>query len=379
MRQSTFSAVAVLLGTVVGAGIFGVPYVISKVGLIPGFFYLILIGLVNVAIFLAYGEVVLRTKEEHQLSGHAEKYLNRTGKNLAGAVMIFSNLGALLVYLIGIGEFARVIFGKRFSFSSAFYSLIFFVIASLAILVGLRMIVIFEKIMVLVVMSVVAIFCFFGFPKIDFANLIYVDLKNILLPYGVLLFAYSGVSAVVYMKAVLEKKRLMKTAIWLGASLAFLIYFFFALAVVGVSGRKTSGEAITGLIGHLGGSIVILGALLGIMTMGTSFLTLGLTNKDIFTKDYHLPPLLAWALTCLVPLIIFLLRLVDFITVIGIIGSVAGGLNGILVLIIHRAAKKRGDVKPAYVFRMSKFLYYPLILVFVLGMIYEIVFLFIKK
>ena len=35
-------ALSILLGTVIGAGIFGIPYVIEKSGIIPGFFYFLI-------------------------------------------------------------------------------------------------------------------------------------------------------------------------------------------------------------------------------------------------------------------------------------------------------------------------------------------------
>ena len=44
-NKKFFSALAVLVGTCVGAGILAIPYVISKSGFAIGLFYLIFIGL----------------------------------------------------------------------------------------------------------------------------------------------------------------------------------------------------------------------------------------------------------------------------------------------------------------------------------------------
>ena len=45
-------AVSIFVGTVIGAGIFGIPYVINKSGIIPGFFYFLILGGVVLLIHL---------------------------------------------------------------------------------------------------------------------------------------------------------------------------------------------------------------------------------------------------------------------------------------------------------------------------------------
>ena len=59
---------------------------------------------------LMAGEIVLRTKKQHQLTGYAEKYLGKWGKRLMMFSMAFSIYGALTAYLIGEGEVLKAIF-----------------------------------------------------------------------------------------------------------------------------------------------------------------------------------------------------------------------------------------------------------------------------
>ena len=75
-------AAATLIGTIVGAGILGIPYVIAKAGFLYGFFIILLIGFAFLFLNLSTGEIVLRTKTQHQLTGYAEKYLGQWGKRL---------------------------------------------------------------------------------------------------------------------------------------------------------------------------------------------------------------------------------------------------------------------------------------------------------
>ena len=81
MNKNFLFALSVLLGTIVGAGIFGIPYVISKSGMIPGFFYFLILGGAVLLIHLFFGEIILRTKGEHRLVGLAQRYLGRWGRH----------------------------------------------------------------------------------------------------------------------------------------------------------------------------------------------------------------------------------------------------------------------------------------------------------
>ena len=78
-KRKFFAAAFTLTGTIVGAGILGLPYVFSRSGFFIGFFWLILLGLIMLFVNLCLGEISLRTKKIHQLPGYAEKYLGKKG------------------------------------------------------------------------------------------------------------------------------------------------------------------------------------------------------------------------------------------------------------------------------------------------------------
>ncbi len=75
MVKGVYKAIATLIGTIIGAGVLGLPYVISQAGFNLGLILILIIGLAVLYMNLFYGEVVLRTKTAHQLAGYAEKYL----------------------------------------------------------------------------------------------------------------------------------------------------------------------------------------------------------------------------------------------------------------------------------------------------------------
>ena len=370
MKSKLFSAVAIFTGMVVGAGIFGIPYVVSKIGFIPGVIYMIILGVIVGVQILAYGEVVSRTKEFHQATGYAEKYLGKWGKYAFTFSLMFGSYGAMLAYVIGMGD---VLGG-----SPMLYSLIFFMIASLAILVGLGVIVRVEKIMFSALLVVMTIIFAFGIRHINLDHLQSFDFSHAFLPYGVLLFAFGGLAAIPDMSRMLKnEKHNFKKAILIGLVIVFLIYLCFTFIIVGISGGDTSPEALVGLADILGRNVVIIGSIFGVLAMATSFLVTGLVMKEMYRYDYGLDKTLAWVLACFVPLIIFLLGMVSFIGVIGAVGSITGGITGILVLLMYVRAKKTGDQEPAYTIKIPKPVIYVLSALFALGALYEVYYLFV--
>jgi amino acid permease len=362
-----WEAIATLVGTIIGAGILGIPYVIAKAGFWTGILDIILLGIVVLLIYLYLGEVVLRTKGFHQLPGYSEKYLGSIGKKLMVFSMVFGNYGALIAYIIGVGLALAAIFGGN----ALTYSLIFFIIVAAIIFKGLKAVGKSELFMLPLIVVFIVLISVLSFGYIDIANYITFDITKILIPYGVILFAFLGAAAVPEMEQELVRNRkLMKKAIIIGVLIPIISYLIFAFAVVGVSGLATSEVATIGLGEIMGSYMVIIGNVLAIITMSTSFLTLGLALKQTYNYDYKLNKTLAWALTVFIPLIIAVSGLTTFIQVIAISGVIAGGIEGVLIILMAIKAKKLGDRKPEYTIKINRFIAALLIGLFVIGAVY---------
>ncbi len=52
MRKNFYYALAILIGTTVGGGIFGLPYVIARAGLLTSLFYFLILGAVVLLVTL---------------------------------------------------------------------------------------------------------------------------------------------------------------------------------------------------------------------------------------------------------------------------------------------------------------------------------------
>lgn len=371
MQKRFLEAVATLVGTTIGAGVLGVPYVVAQSGLLAGLLHIIIIGAAVMLVNLMLGEVVLRTKGNHQLTGYAEKYLGKAGKRLMTLTMTAGIYGALLAYTIGTGISLNAILPGLPPIAG---SLIFFAIVSAIVYFGLEAVekseLLLTSVTVTVIITIIVAAVMSG--KFSAANLTGVSLKNAFLPYGVVLFAFLGAVAIPEMKEELGKSRkLLKKAIIIGGLIPLILYTLFTVAVIGVSGAATGQIATTDLGARLGKLMGVFANLFAVLAMSTSFIALGLALKEMYAYDYKIRKKAAWILTCIVPLAAFMLGINSFIAVLGIAGAVAGGTEGILLVKMHsNAQEKKAETKPAYVIKIGRLMAAALIAMFIIGIIY---------
>ena len=376
MNKNMFGAIATLVGAIIGAGVLGIPYVFAKSGVLLGLINLIVIGLVILVMVLMLGEVTLRTRKSHMLPKLAEIFLGKKGKALVFVAMFAGVWGAMIAYLIGVGESLAAISGLTTIFglsANLVFSLLFFLTASALVYFGLRAVTRGEIILASGTVLIILVLCLWGLFKVNFSNLTTLSWKNIFLPYGVVLFAIMGSTAIPELRRILDdNKRKIKTAITIGILTPLALYALFSIIVVGVTGVATTEIATIGLGNSLGVTAILLGNLFAILAMASSYVILGLALKDSLTdgirgvKHWH-----AFLLTVCVPLVVFLLGVKSFIGVVGLTGAIAGGIEGILIALMWRAARKKGNRKPDYAIKYGA-ISYVLIGVFMLGIVYTL-------
>lgn len=362
-------AIATLIGTIIGAGILGVPFVIAQVGFGLGFAMLIVLGLAALLINLMFCEVVLRTRFRHQIAGYAKKYLGNFAYRFAVLAALIGGYGALTAYMIGEGAVLAALFGG----DKFVYSLVFFAVCSLILLVGLNLVKVFELWMVAIFLVIILVIFGLSSSHIGLNNLMYADFSNLFVPYGVILFAYGGAASIVPLREILRKDpKKIRKAVTIGSIIPIVIYSLFALIIVGVTGLLTTEVATIGLGEKIGKSMIVFGNLFAFFAMGTSFLTIGITLKELFQFDFKFSKFTAWLSVVCIPLIIFLISARNFIHIMGVAGSLTFGLSGIILVIMYWKAKKSGDRKPEFHLPKFKIIGWLLILMFALGIVYTV-------
>lgn len=363
----------------IGAGIFGLPYVVSKSGIIPALFYFLILGGVTLLLNLLFGEIILRTKDTHRLVGYAEKYIGRWGKSLI-TISSFLGGGTLLAYIILAGDFLNILITPWTAIGSFYLGLIFWLVLSLLIFIGIKIVApleLFSNAAFLII--VVAIFLF-AIPQISLQNFILYNASNLILPYGVILFAFSGLAAIPEVGEILktdEELLSYKKAIILSFIIIFLIYLLFSAAIVGISGKGTTQDALAGLTKIFGFKIIFIGLLAAVITIADSFLIIGIYLKNILVYDYKLSKPLASFIVTALPLVFYLAGLRSFISLVGLLGALVVAVESIAVILIFQKAKKMGDRTPEYSLTVPSPLLYGLTSLLIAGAIIYIFYYYI--
>ncbi len=332
-----------------GAGIFALPFAVSRAGIFWGAFYFILALLLMIFLHLWYGEAAYYTKGKHRFTGYVEMLLGGKAKWFAFLITLFLSYGSLLVYGLLGGIFLLNIFGG----SLFFWSLLIFLTGGILIFMSFEKIAVINFYLSIALLGIVVYLFIAAVPHIKIANFLSAGSGptgafDWFLPYGVWLFSLAGFAVLPEVRDIISGSsfRDFKKVILISILLCGILYSFFVFAVVGVNGKNTTEDALGGLRAVLGAPAFLIGSLLGFLAIFTSFIALAVDLKNIFRYDFRFSSTLAWFSVFLPPIILFLLGATNFIEILGILGSVGLGLTGIfIVLMARRLAERRNDKK----------------------------------
>lgn len=367
-KKNFISAVSIIAGTCIGAGFLGIPYVASKAGFLTALFYLIIFAGIILLVNLYLGEVILRTKSIHQLSGYCGKYLGKKGKKIMIFATRFTIYSVMIAYMVGVGESISFLIFNEIKYAVLIGTL-FGLSMSPIIFKGIKELKKVEK--AGLISSIIILFLIFLVfsNKINLANLQTFNSKFIFLPFGIVLFSLMSFFSLPEAKIALGKDRKnFKKAIIIGTLLPAFFYALFTFVVVGFKGESTPEIATLAL----GGIFIFL----GIVTMITSYISLGNALMQNYSLDLNYKKQKAWFFSSILPVGTFILTQLfsffSFTRILSLGGVISGGLIGILVLLMVKKSEKLGDLKPEYKIPINNAIIIILSLIFIIGLISEI-------
>jgi tyrosine-specific transport protein len=358
--------IATLSGTIIGVGFFALPYITSKVGFWIMLGYFFVLGILVTLVHLFFGELSLKTPDYKRLPGFAKFHLGNWGERIALISTILGTFGAILAYLIVGGEFLTELVLPILGGNSIIWTIFYWAVGSILIFFGIKIISKVEIFDLIAFLMILILIFLKGFSQFKTTNLFpCLDFSQIFLPYGPILFSLWGAALIPEVEEMLgENKRILPKIILISILIPIIFYLLFIFSILGISGQKTTESALIGLRDSLGQGIVLPMLLFGILTTFTSFIALGLTLKKVFWYDLKIEKNLAFLITCLIPIILFLIGVKHFIPIISFVGGVMLGIDGILILLMYRKIKPKNC------------LVYPLFLILFGGIIYEIIYFF---
>ena len=370
-RKRIIKASFTLFGTIVGAGIFGLPYVVQKAGYLPGLFWMVVLAGAVMLTHLLYGEIVMATPGEHRLVGYVKMYLGPWAHRVETLTSVIGLFGSNLAYLILGGLFISSIFqALGMPLADAHGSAILFVFGLAAAWFGTKFLSGVNFWLTLVEFGSFALLTAIAFTGLRLEHLSTAHLAEAFLPYGIVLYAYGGLTAISEVKAIAGgNPRAVRLSIVIGTLLAAGLTTLFVTSVVGALGSGTTPEAVGGLNIRFGGSLPLIGAIAGFFSILTSYVVFSEYLKSQFQKDFRWPKMVAVLTATVVPLTLYLLGVRSFGAVVELIGALLIGLEGIFIAWMYLRVRVK---YPEKAMAVPHWLVHVLMGVYAAGMAYTI-------
>ena len=379
-NKKYFQAIAVMVGYIVGVGMFGLPYLTVRAGWLVFVVLLVVLGLAQYFLQLIYANIIVTNGSFHRLPGYVEKYLGLKGKWAVFPAKLIGNYGALLAYIIISSIFLRQLLGRFLGENLILYASIIVALAAIVVFRGIRAISKVELYMSALLFFVIGVMVYKGWETIEAENYLVIDWKNILLPFGAMLMALDGNGSLPIVGRLVKKDVvLFKSVIRTSMILSSLILTLFVFVIVGISGANTTPDALVGVQKILANGVITLVLIFGLFSIMTSIIGVAESIKESLWWDFKVNKTLAWALAVFVPYILYLAGITDLIGVISFIGAVGGGFCAIIMLSVFLKiqsapwVKKKKNKMPMFKYKPPNALVYLLMVLFAIGMIYEIV------
>jgi amino acid permease len=367
---SGFRASFVLFGTIVGAGIFGLPFIVQQSGYLPGLFWMIVLAGAVTLTHLLYAEVVMATPGQHRLVGYVRIYLGPWAERLEAFSSVIGLFGSSLAYLILGGLFVSQISASFFPVSAFWGSLLLFVFGLMVVRKGTAFLSGVDFWMTLIEMGSILLLAFIAATAVKTEHLATIHLDNALLPYGIVLFAYGGLTVVTEVREIVGgDPRKVRRSVVAGTLMAVGLTIAFVTAVVGGLGPETTQESIGGLSLKFGGSLPLLGAIAGLFSILTSYIVFTDYLNKQFRQDFGLRPFLAAMAAVGLPYLLYLVGVRSFGRILELVGAVLIGVEGMFVALMYLKVKRE---KRSGVLKVPNGLVYFLMLVYGEGALYAL-------
>lgn len=339
--KKTFLAVATLIGTIIGVGIFALPYAYNQYPPIS-LIMLVFAGLILLNIYYFYIDMISeKGMGVHQLPGIVNKLFGKQAQNVTAVFLLLARTAVLFLYTLTIGDFISIlgenILGIQLPYKIISISIVFIISlilrgriksvsksqlwlswAIVLIILGTSTIGLFSR--------VLDPFESISWPQksLDGDGFLY----KIGILYGTSIGALSGIAATPSLKEIIKgRKNLMRVAV-IGTSLVVLIYAAFILFVIN-SSTTVSMDALRGLGNHWWVDLLVTG---GLICLTTSYLGLANSLFEVYVLDFKFNINLAWALTFFPPVLLYLTGFGDFVRLVALVGGVIGGIEGLIIL-----------------------------------------------
>jgi len=356
--MSNFWQGALLLaGTTIGAGVFALPYVFSRSGWLPSFFGLIFLGIIVSLLNFFYSRITIKTDGDHQLVGYVKKYLGKKWSWLAMSAFILSMNGVLMAYVVLGGEFLALVLGQLPSF---LYPIWFYFIGLLLFSrdfqvlnkLGSWLTIILIGLMLVIPLGLTKFIQLSSLPVVTGTPLFF---------WGASLFSLAGFTVVPEVEETLRgKPKVITKAVFIGSWLPIIFYLPFTFSIWGTCRSATTADSLSCLIAY-SPQLVRVGALVGLIALLTSFISLANALKEVYFRDLEIEETKSKMLAVIPAFLAVFLSTTRFIDLVSFTGAVSLTISAVMICLMYAKSHRK-----------SRWLAWLIAVIFILGAVSNI-------
>lgn len=337
--QKRLRATLTLLGTIIGAGVFGVPAMMGAWGVVAGSIGFWLLALLVLGVHLLLAEAVSAYRSQARVAGLARHWLGPWAGAMTGMAQTLQVFGGNLAYIILGGEFLNAIaLMVGFHLPVLVWQTLFWVAGGVVVFIGLGWMARIEAFLTWLLVGVMLLIIMGLIGRMDPDLLIVVAPKMTFEPYGVFLFSLFGMTIIPELEQVVSGRREdLRIAVMRGTLIAALLTYVFGMAAW-LASSGVLGRSAADLIGLLPPVLTVVVPIFGFLAIATSYITTAFDLDAMFRVDYHFKRWTAQLVALGVPIGLLFLTNRDFLSTIGLVGSLFSGAVAVSCAFMGRAA-----------------------------------------
>jgi hypothetical protein len=237
----------------------------------------------------------------------------------------------LVAYLILAPRFIHFVFP---GISPTLGVLMFWSACSLPLLFGLRRLLTIEFLSSILMLGFIAVLFGTAEEPSRIFSLPAAIPDNFFLPFGAVLFALAGWTAIEPIHDAFSRDRCARVGMILGSVFAALTYVLFVMAIIGSDGLASS-DVVSGLAGWPFWKMVMTGVF-AVLLIADSYVPISWEIKNAFERDLHWPKPVGLGLVVVLPALLYFLGLTNFIAVVGLVGGVFLAIEYLFIVFVAR-------------------------------------------
>lgn len=334
---TTAEGAAMIAGTGIGSGVMSIPYLVKSAGAVGGLLAFVAAFALSVFMHCLTADMVINSGE-HEITRIFSRLMPQ-GKWRRPLELLFFVLAAFMLtanlsaYILGGAE----VLCSLLPIPTAAGKLLFFAVAALPVMLGLRAIGMGEKWLVAAIGVLLTVMTALTLTKAEGTLPLRGSLRATLGVFSMLMFSLTALFAVPELaRGMHNDARRMKSAIFGGLSANLMVCLLICVSAIATSEEVTKMAAV-GLHDALGPVVGVCAGLFVLLAMLTSFFVLAFSLTSIVSAQFHAKRWLCFAAATLPALLAAFIPSASFANM----AKVAGDIISLLIFMLLIPAYRR--------------------------------------